>query len=463
MSASDRPVTVNNEPAETRADRVFLRLVLLASLVQGLVGIAKYGYCGQDFGYHDVILQRFPGGFSYGYTNPPGIYALGYLVATVISKRFVYEVTAAILLGCNVWSLWLLYGLVRRIIASRPIRWAAMLLVTFVPFRVVHSIVYSADAVTIPIFLVVARQAVAMFDEGGASIRRWVIIGASTTLGMFFKYTFVGLLPALALIACHQFRTSALGRRRRYVAVAAGVCLLVPLSAFWVQMRLSRGANGATVVSQWLAPGEPPQMNVADVVRLKPADRALLRAPQYFQDGIYEPHRYSYPGLVYLATFTDVLNYFQAAPRLSAHWDTHTRASDGLPRRQNSVAWSPIAVAGSLPVAAAALVGVLSFALASLGWFATRRRGVVVPLMVLAWMACGFYAPILLNITRVRGAYTAGYWLPRLIMPSLLSFLILGFVMVDRAIARLPRGRGICATTCLVYTVMLSFVFIVIT
>ncbi len=463
MSASDWPVTVKDALAETAADRVFLRLALLASLVQGLLGIAKYGYCGQDFGYHDVILRTFPAGFSYAYTNPPGIYALGHLVATVISKRFVYEITALILLVFNVSSLWLLYGIVWRIIASRPIRWAAMLLATFVPFRVLHSIVYSGDAVTVPIFLIVVRQAIAMFDEDGGVIRRWVIIGAWATMGMFFKYTFVGLLPALALIAFYQFRASGHGRRRRAVAVAAVICLLVPSSTFWVQMRLSRRANGATVVSQWLAPGEPSQMSVADLLVLKPADRHLLKAPQYFQDGIYEPHKYSYPGLVHLAMFTDVLNYFQAKPRLSAHWDHHTQASDGLPRTRVSTIWSPIAVTAALPFSAAALLGAVWFSLASLAWLLTKRRGVIMPLAALSLLASGFYAPIILNITRVKGAYTCGYWLPRLVMPSLLSFLILGFVMIERAIAALPRGRGTCARVCLAYTAILSVVFIIIT
>jgi hypothetical protein len=454
---------MHDELVVTRADRILLGLTLLASLVQGLLGIGKYGYCGQDFEYHYTILRTFPAGFTYAYTNPPGIYALGYLFATLISKRFVLEGTAFVMLAFNVLSLWILYSVIRRIIASRPIRWAAMLLATFVPFRVLHSIVYSGDAVTIPIFLIVARHAIAMLDEDSASIRRWVLIGASATIGMLFKYTFIGLLPALALLAWYQFRASQRGRRRRGAALAAAICLLVPSLTFWVQMRLSERANGTTAVSQWLAPGEPTQMNVADILLLKRADRELLRAPQYFQDGLYEPHRYSYPGLVHLAMFTDVLNYFQEKPRLSEHWDKHTRASDGLPRAREATIWSPIAVTAALPVSAAALLGALWCSVASLAWLAGKRGRAVMPLAVISLLACSFYAPIILNITKVKCPYSCGYWLPRLVMPSLLSFLILGFVIVDRAIAALPRGRGICARACLVYTAILSVVFIVIT
>jgi len=455
--------TIHDEPADTPADRIFLGLTLLASLVQGLFGIAKYGYCGQDFGYHYAILRTFPAGFTYAYTNPPGVYALGYLVASVISKRFVLEGTAFVLLVVNVSSLWLLYGLVRRIITSRPIRWAAMLLATFVPFRVVHSIVYSGDAVTIPIFLIVVRQAIAMLDEDSMPIRRWVIIGASATIGMLFKYTFAGLLPPLALLAIHQFRTSGRDRGHRGVAVAGVICLLVPSSTFLVQMRLSSRANGTTVVSQWLAPGEPIQMTVADLVLLKRADREILKAPQFFQDELWQPHKYSYLALLHLATFTDVLNYLQEKPRLSAHWDVHMRDSDDLPRARAATIWSPIAVVGALPVTAAALLGALWFLVASLAWLAGQRGRAVMPLAVLCLLACGFYAPLVLNITKVKCPYSCGYWLPRLAMPSLLSFLILGFVTVDRAIAALPRGRGICARSCLVYTAILCVVFIVIT
>ena len=454
---------MHDELAETRADRIFLGLTLLASLVQGVFGIAKYGYCGQDFGYHYTILRTFPAGFTYAYTNPPGLYALGYLFGTVISKRFVLEGTAFVLLVFNVLSLWLLYGLLRRLIGSRPIRWAAMLVATFVPFRVLHSIVFSGDAVTIPIFLIVARQAIAMLDEGGASIRRWVMIGASTTIGMLFKYTFVGLVPPLALLAVHQFRASDRGRRRRGVAVAALICLLVPSSAFWVQMRLSKQANGTTVVSQWLAPGEPIQMTLADLVLLKRTDREILKAPQYFQDGLWQPHKYSYLALLHLATFTDALNYLQQKPRLSAHWDTHTRDSDGLPRTSAATIWSPVAVVGALPLTAAAFLAALWFSVASVSWLAGRRGRAVMPLAVLALLAGGFYAPIILNITKVKCPYSCGYWLPRLVMPSLLTFLVLGFVLIERAIAALPRGRETCARVCLAYMALLSVVFIVIT
>ena len=161
--------------------------------------------------------------------------------------------------------------------------------------------------------------------------------------------------------------------------------------------------------------------------------------------------------------FTDVLNYFQEKPRLSEHWDKHARDSDGLPRARVSTIWSPIAVVAALPVSAAALLGGLWFSVTSLAWLAGKRGRLVMPLAVLSLLACGFYAPIILNITKVRGAYTCGYWLPRLVMPSLLSFLILGFVIVERAIAALPRGRGICAWAWLAYAAILSVVFIIIT
>jgi hypothetical protein len=459
------PVTSERPLIRRHGERFFLAGVLAASLMQGLIGIAKYGYCGQDFAYHYKLLVTFPQGFSYEFTNPPGIYFLGYLVRRFLSDAFVLEATAFILLVGNVLALWLLHFVLKRIIGFTPLRCAALLIAAFVPFRVVHSIVYSADAVTVPLFVLVAWLAIRLFEKGECASCLWAMIGGLMTMAVFFKYTFVGMLPALALIAVHQFLHGGVsGRARRAVAAAAVLSLAVPGLAVWMQLELSRKAGGYTMEKQWLPPHLPREMTLRDMLLLKSRDVELLKAPQYFQDAVYETHRHSYPGLVHLAMFTDLLNYFQRPPEFRAHLVEHQKDSgQPIPRRPIASALSPLAVVASLPLSAAALAGTI------LASFGSARRlltngGAPLAVAVLTSLALGFYAPIILNIRDMWGAYQAGYWLPRLVMPSLVTFLMLGFVLADRMLrARNDTEQAVVIRVMLAYAAIMSMVYVAIT
>jgi hypothetical protein len=332
-----------------------------------------------------------------------------------------------------------------------------------VPFRVVHSVVFAADALTVPIFVLVARCAIQLFEKPALAVRTWVEIGCLMTIGLVFKYTFAGLLPALGLIALHELVHVEAGRSRLIVALTAAGCLLAPSLVFLIQMDLSRQTQGTIMVTQWLKPSQPPEMNVGDIVKLKPRDIELLRAPQYFKDMIYQPHKYSYLGLLHLAAFTDVLNYFQQEPDIGRHRFDHKQQSTGLTRFHTVNVRSRAAVIASLPFSLAALVATLLVGVASLPRLLLNRGPVPLPLAIVTALAVGFYAPIILNITSMAAAYVAGYWLPRLVMPALLTFLILGFVLLDRILASLPPRRSIVGQVCLAYTAALSVLYISIT
>lgn len=460
MREADRYVGASLDDGERR----FLVGTLLVSLLQGLVGIAKYGYCGQDFDYHYNLLITFPQGFSYKYTNPPAIYALGQAIGTFISETWILELTALVLLCLNTLALWPLYLVVKRIIGDRRLRYAAMLMVTFVPFRVVHALVYSADALTVPIFVMVAWYAIQLVEQPAGAARTWRRIGALMTLGVLSKYTFAGLLPVLAVVALHQLVYAHTGRSRFTVGITAMICLLIPLRVFTVQMNLSRQAQGMTMVTQWRTASEPPEMSIGDLVGFKRRDLELLRAPQYFQDKLYEPHKYSYAGLLHVATFTDVLNYFQQEPDIARHAIDHKQQSTGVTRSSGVTLRSRVAVAASLPMSLLAFVGTVLVTLSSVPRWLANRGPVTLPLAIVSGLGVGFYAPIILNITAMRNAYLAGYWLPRLVMPALVTFLILGFVLLDRVDAGTRMSRpGVVGLACLAYTAVLCLIFISIT
>jgi hypothetical protein len=78
-------------------------------------------------------------------------------------------------------------------------------------------------------------------------------------------------------------------------------------------------------------------------------------------------------------------------------------------------------------------------------------------------LAMGFYAPIFFCLHRIAIPYYAGYWLPRLIMPPLVVFLVLGFLILEFSIERAsfsPRTQNIIKNISLAYTSIACLLFI---
>lgn len=83
--------------------------------------------------------------------------------------------------------------------------------------------------------------------------------------------------------------------------------------------------------------------------------------------------------------------------------------------------------------------------------------------VILTTMAAGTHSVILFSLPRINDPYTAGYWLPRLVMPSLLIFYCLGFVMLDvvcRHWNHRPAARNVFLWAFSGYTAIACLLFI---
>jgi hypothetical protein len=408
----------------------------------GLRGILHLGYVGQDFPNNRAVMLLFPYrplSAYYALTNPPGLYWFANLVRGHVSKAHDMEVTALVFLLLNAAGLWVIYGLIWEGISNWELRYSAAALITLAPFRVIHSVVFSADPLTLPIFAVAALFTARLFRDPG-SLLSWAGVSISLLAGMFCKYTFVGMLPPVALLLGWAVATRlGKGSRMRWCLVGA-VALALPAAAFLLQMREGAKLHGTLTDWVWLPKGAPPVMRWSDILVPKASDVRLLAAPEYFRDRIYEVRKYSYPGLLHVATFTDCMGVFQPPPaglatergRLTMKPANRDRSALSRTLQVWSVRWclvySVLAVAGTL------LCGALSVASLAL-----RRPLVADATIVATALAAGFYSPLFLSLTRLADPYAAGYWLPRLVLPSIVVFLSLGFVMLDLAYARLGR------------------------
>src|SRR4051812_25651660 len=126
----------------TIRDRWFLGSLLLLGLLVGASGIVHHGYIGQDFDGlqgHNHLVRNYPEYYSYKLTNPPGLYVLGRFIFQRFTTVYYLEIIASLFLLANLAAVALSFGLIWRMIASRPLRYAAAALVTCLPFRNVHA------------------------------------------------------------------------------------------------------------------------------------------------------------------------------------------------------------------------------------------------------------------------------------------------------------------------------------
>lgn len=420
---------------------MFLGVLSAAGVAVGLRGILHYGFVGQDFVQHRALTLLFPSAplrSNYLWTNPPGLYWFASLVRGIVGAGHDLQATALAFLAFNVSGLLVMFGLLWKCISNWQLRYSAAALITFVPFRVIHSIVVAADAFTLPIFALTALFTLRLYEEPRRPAA-WAGLSLGLLAGMFCKYSFMGLLPPVALLLALAIATRIrTGERGRWWATWA-LALAVPGAALVLQLEESARLKGTLTDLVWLPKGAPPVMGWRDILVPKRNDEGLLSAPEYFRDKVYENGKYSYPALLHLSTFTDTMDIFQPQPgdfpaqvyRLSVVPANRHRSERSRVLQVWSVRWC-------LVYSALALAGTVYCGVLGMASLLTRRPLIENATLVITALAAGFYCPILLSLTRVTEPYTGGYWLPRLALPSIVVFLCLGFVMLDR----LWRGQG---------------------
>jgi len=144
--------------------------------------------------------------------------------------------------------------------------------------------------------------------------------------------------------------------------------------------------------------------------------------------------------------------------------DWHNRNQEDFMRTRNetSKVLQIFAVNWCIPFTILAILGTIYYLALAIPTLIRPSRLLSQQSAIMALLAAGFYAPIFLNLPRVSQPYLAGYWLPRLVMPSLIIFLILGFASVELTLSKLPSVTDytkIITITCLVYTAIACILF----
>jgi 4-amino-4-deoxy-L-arabinose transferase-like glycosyltransferase len=420
-----------------------------------------HGSWGQDFLAHKIYIDRalsdpwrFLTTYTADRTNPPLYHLLGALVYKMTGGVHALEVIALASAVVNAGALFLLYLTTRRLIHSPVMRLACTIFVLFLPCALIHAVVLASDALATPLFLC-SLYLFTLLTEDPPPRRFWAIMGGLCVLmllGLLTKFTFASLAPVSAVLLFGCWRSGSLGWRR----LVGGLMLVsvIPGALAYLEYKQYSAQGGCQHSLQpeaQLSTGAG-SFKLRSLLFFRWADFHLLSAPPYNEapDGAHAldyaasvsqvpnlllANKFSYPGLLHLATFTDILNIYQYDP------------DDGYfgARSRENAARMSLAVKTAFPFTLFALVAV-PFLMARGTWSVlVKKDRQWLALLLISLPGAVLFLNVVAFLPLLPYAYYHGYWLPRLIVPALLIFVVIAFVGLEHVIdGRWRAGRWIC-------------------
>ena len=416
----------NGAVREWRSRAVWIA-ALAASVLVAIPAAFRGGYIGPDYWTHFRRLTDWSQVFDLAASNPPGYYLIGYGLFHLIGSSNAFPITLSILqaaINAVALGFFLLYS--ERRFSSRLVHLGFAIFLTFLPVRVIHVTAISADATTIPLFVLILFLFEKLRCAPTSTLRDAVVLGLGLAIAIFIKYSFMALIPAVLVLLVFM----AWNRRwklSRFVAIAALALTLpsaVAAGSFWASSRL----HGYNTEKHW-AKGVPPDMDFQDLFFLSRADMQLFRAPELSKHHILFPHLHSYLGLSHMGVFTDPMDLFQdlSVPQGFGAVlipEQKTRKPWKTPVMQVSMAmgtiWTLLALAGT--------AWTIPIAIRNVRLDKLEREHVAVILGI------AYFLLMFLPIPFVHAGARFGYWMPRLILPPLLCFFWAAFLLIDRKI-----------------------------
>ncbi len=429
-----RPTDLAPPPPPAWERRAILVLLGLF-LVLGTNHIIHGAYQGQDYSMHVGSVSRLLAHphewFTQDFTNRPLIYWIALDVMALTGDWATQELTAALFVLFNAAALALFYDCSRRCIASPALRVAALALLATLPVTQITAVVFAADAMAPPFFALLCWSLLRWTE---VSVPRAIfgyaaLVGAALALGNFAKFTFIGLPVVVLFLALVLRRWQRVSARHLLALLILGITAPFAVGGWLHHRATNQFKNTADWHAfDWRGTGE---MTWRSLLGWRTTDTRIFAAPIYWERvelagrvvmPMLEANAYSYPALLHLATFTDVLNFGPGGVHRSH-----------LPRpapQQAAACWSVrTGLCFTLAAAAAFVVFWWRFIRAAL--FPHRAPAPSTAWVLWSVPALAWQLAIMVPLPFVHHAYDWGYWLPRLVLPSLWCFGWGLFVLLD--------------------------------
>lgn len=426
--------------------------------------IFHHGSWGQDFGAHltwvhmaqsDLIgwLTTFNG----TRTNPPLYHFLAGIVFRLTGDHHSLEIFALCCVMVNAIALYLLYQVLSQLVTTQVMRLACMIFLLFIPFGMIQAVVFATDGLATPCFFILLYLFTLLAKP--LSLHSFKMIVSSITIlltiALTIKFTFLSLVPAAFFSYLVLYRVGSLSRKRSLCAI---LVLLIPATWGYFEMHQYRSNvdYNLGISKEWINPIDSPHMNLRSLLMVKRIDSDLLAALpyNYSEDGktysLLIPNHYSYPALLHLGMFTDILGVYQYDPK-DEYFGPRTAQNQHL---------MAIAVKTGLLFSICAAIAVpLMILYCVFGVWHRRERFYTIG-MITALFSCAFFLNIVLFFPEIPGVYAGGYWLPRLVVPALICFFMLAFAFGDRLITKRYPSVAWLFLICVIFQSMVHLSFL---
>ena len=144
---------------------------------------------------------------------------------------------------------------------------------------------------TIPVFVLVLFLFDKFLSEKTSTPKNAAFLGLALALGIWSKYSFMALLPAVFVIFAFLWWKRA-WNLKRFVAICA-LSLVLPsalvLYSYWASTRVKDSVPQTMWIPKGGAPSQP-ETTWKDLFSVKPADLQLFSAPEFFRRKASDPY-----------------------------------------------------------------------------------------------------------------------------------------------------------------------------
>jgi 4-amino-4-deoxy-L-arabinose transferase-like glycosyltransferase len=369
----------------------------------------------------------------------------------------------------NVSALLVLYFISRLLLQSVLLRICVLCFVGFLPAFVIPSVVIAADA---PCQLLCLLM---VYFIGLAVLRkislRFGLIGCITAavLCVVCKFISVALIAAFLATLLLAVLSKQLRLRQAILGAALFLTATVPLELFLL-LQSPEGVAISFAGTEASRQLHLKKLQLRSVLFFRSGDLQLLDAPSHWpmtqnpktsSPSFWNFNRYSYPALLCLGTFTDVQNLFQSKTGLDREPKEPYKGGALVGKRSKlNQRLMKISMRIGVPIFICILFSLPIFCLDSLIRLFRQRSA-----RDLIWLSAFLIGAAWLSfmvclIPLTLGAYLGGYYLNRLVVPSLMICSLLFFAGLDRS--PVFRQRYVASTLlCLVIAQsLLHFTFL---
>jgi len=190
---------------------------------------AFHGYWGQDWNTHKLWIARaaddpwkYFSQYTWEQSNPPLYHLLAGAVKRLVGLKDYLPAIGVMNVACGFAGACFVYGVMRRLIASRSLRIAGIVFILFLPFAMIHAQVVASDALATPLFWLLLWLIVSF--RPNCPTRRFAVtialISSLMIAAVFVKLTFGSFVIATTVWTMALWWTGQLTRRRLAIMLA---------------------------------------------------------------------------------------------------------------------------------------------------------------------------------------------------------------------------------------------------